>query len=406
MHGLEKSVDAYRAAKVRRLWLSHRVPADIVSGIPYRSDDAQFYRFYHSVLGACAENVIGYVPLPVGVAGPILVNSERHYIPMATVEGTLVASTSRGCKAICESGGATCVVMKRGMTRAPVLQFPTAARAAEFREWLEREDVLPLLKSEFQATTNHGRLQSVKVTVAGTYAYPRFTCLTGDAMGMNMVSKGVDRILCWVGGTFADMRVLGLSGNMCCDKKPASVNWTEGRGYSVVCEAELEEEVVLRVLKTTPRAMQELNIAKNLVGSAMSGMSAGGYNAHSANIVSSVFLATGQDPAQVVVSANCITLMHVVNRDGKQVLHVSCTMPSIEVGTVGGGTHLEAQNACLKLLQHPCAMSGESLSQKVAAAVLAGEVSLNAAMTSASMVDAHMKLIRRGSAEDGASPRV
>ena len=195
------------------------------------------------------------------------------------------------------------------------------------------------------------------------------------------------------------MEVLGLSGNLCCDKKPAAVNWIEGRGCSVVVEATIPGALVTRVLKTTVEAVCELNTAKNLIGSAMAGMSAGGYNAHAANIVTAIYIACGQDPAQNVESSNCITLLQPAN--GGADLHVSCTMPSIEVGTVGGGTHLAAQKACLGLLSAAGAASdapganAKQLAMVVAATVMAGELSLLSALSAGHLVKAHMKLNRK-----------
>jgi len=354
--------------------------------------------FYRSVLGACAEMVVGYVPLPVGVAGPLLLNGRSYQVPMATVEGTLVASTRRGCKAISESGGAAATVLQQGMTRAPVLQFPSAMRAAEFKQWLDAN--YETAKASFESTTRFGKLLSVKVTVAGRFAYARFVCASGDAMGMNMVSKGVNAVLEGLAaGSFPDLEVLGLSGNLCCDKKPAAINWIEGRGCSVVVEATITGAVVSSVLKTTVAAVCELNMAKNLVGSAMAGMSAGGFNAHASNLVTAVFLACGQDPAQNVESSNCITQLNPAN--GGADLHISCTMPSIEVGTVGGGTHLAAQKACLGMLGVAGAADGapglhaRELAMVVAATVMAGELSLLSALSAGHLVKAHMKLNRK-----------
>ena len=171
----------------------------------------------------------------------------------------------------------------------------------------------------------------MRVAVAGKHAYARFVCLTGDAMGMNMVSKGVNKVLEELQvGEFGDMQVLGLSGNMCCDKKAAAVNWIEGRGCSVVVDATIPGELVGRVLKTSVAAICELNAAKNLVGSAMAG-ALGGFNAHASNIVTALFIACGQDAAQNVESSQCITLLSPT--DNGQDLHVSCTMPSIEVSS-------------------------------------------------------------------------
>jgi hydroxymethylglutaryl-CoA reductase (NADPH) len=211
-------------------------------------------------------------------------------------------------------------------------------------------------------SSRFGRLQNIKCAVAGKNLYMRFSCSTGDAMGMNMVSKGVQNVLDYVQTDFPDMDIIGISGkpsvllnfhfwihyrvmytvndsvfsicvlsssgNFCSDKKPAAVNWIEGRGKSVVCEAIIKEEVVQKVLKTNIDTLVELNMLKNLAGSAMAG-ALGGFNAHASNIVSAVYIATGQDPAQNVESSHCITMMEAVN-DGKD-LHISVTMPSIEV---------------------------------------------------------------------------
>ena len=399
-HSLETAVgDHERAVRVRRGWLE-KAGGRNVEGLPcgasFPAKD-----FYASVHGACAEMVVGYIPIPVGVAGPLLINGAAFQVPMATVEGTLIASTRRGCKAITESGGASAVVLKQGMTRAPVLQFPSAARAATFKQWLDEPANFQTAKTSFEATTRFGKLLSIKPTVAGRYVFARFVCATGDAMGMNMVSKGVNAVLDALGveGLFPDMDVLGLSGNMCCDKKPAAINWIEGRGCSVVAEATITGEIVEKVLKTSVEAICALNNAKNLVGSAMAGMAAGGFNAHAANIVTAIFLACGQDPAQNVESSNCMTLLEPCN--GGTDLHISCTMPSIEVGTVGGGTHLAAQKACLSLLGVAGASAdtpganARQLSMIVASAVMAGELSLLSALSAGHLVKAHMKLNRK-----------
>ncbi|KAF9942820.1 hypothetical protein BGZ65_001227, partial [Modicella reniformis] len=160
----------------------------------------------------------------------------------------------------------------------------------------------------FNSTTRFGRLRKIKVAVAGRLVYIRFSTTTGDAMGMNMISKGCERALEVLGEHFPTMSIVSLSGNYCTDKKPAAINWIEGRGKSVVTEAVIPGKVVESVLKSSVHALVELNINKNLIGSAMAG-AMGGFNAHAANILTAIYLATGQDPAQNVESSNCITLM-------------------------------------------------------------------------------------------------
>ena len=299
-----------RAVKIRRALVS-RTPATAetsslleTSKLPYRNYN------YENVHGACCENVIGYMPIPLGVAGPLIIDGQPYYIPMATTEGVLVASTNRGCKAINAAGGAMTVLTGDGMTRGPCVGFRNLARAGAAKIWLDSEEGQKTMKKAFNSTSRFARLQSMKTALAGTYLYIRFKTTTGDAMGMNMISKGVECALnvMMTESGFDDMSIISVSGNFCTDKKPAAINWIDGRGKSVVAEAIIPGEVVRRVLKSDVNALVELNTSKNLIGSAMAG-SIGGFNAHAANIVTAIFLATGQDPAQNVESSNCITVM-------------------------------------------------------------------------------------------------
>ncbi|KAG1644778.1 hypothetical protein G6F44_002483 [Rhizopus delemar] len=347
---------------------------------------------YDKVMGACCENVIGYMPIPVGVAGPMNIDGEMIHIPMATTEGCLVASTARGCKAINAGGGAITIVTADGMTRAPCVEFPTITRAAQCKQWIEQEGK-DIVADAFNSTSRFARVKKLKVAIAGKLVYLRFSTTTGDAMGMNMISKGCEKALSKIEEYFPDMQIISLSGNFCTDKKPAAVNWIEGRGKSTVAEAVIPAAVVEKVLKTTVDALVELNISKNLVGSAMAG-SVGGFNAHAANILTAVYLATGQDPAQNVESSNCMTLMKAIN-DGKD-LYISCTMPCIEVGTIGGGTILPPQQAMLDMLgvrgPHPTepGANARRLARIICASVMAGELSLCAALAAGHLVKAHM----------------
>nr|KAJ3420448.1 3-hydroxy-3-methylglutaryl-coenzyme A (HMG-CoA) reductase isozyme [Polyrhizophydium stewartii] len=398
-YALEKTLgDFTRAVHIRRVIVSRSTKADLASSmLPVEHYD------YSKVLGVCCENVIGYLPLPVGVAGPITIDGDVYQVPMATTEGCLVASTSRGCKAISMGGGANTVLTADGMSRGPVMSFPSAVRAGEVKAWADG-DGFQIIKDAFESTSRFARLQSLKIRLAGRLLFARFVTKTGDAMGMNMISKGVEKALAEMQARFPEMQIIALSGNYCTDKKPAAINWIDGRGKSVVAEAVIPGKVVTTVLKTTVAALVELNISKNLIGSAMAG-SVGGFNAHAANILTAVFLATGQDPAQNVESSQCMTLMEAVN-DGQD-LYISCTMPCIEVGTVGGGTGLGPQSACLDMLgvRGPNADSPGANAQRLAriicAAVMAGELSLCAALAAGHLVKSHM-IHNRGTAH--ASP--
>lgn len=310
-YSLERSVkDTTRAVKIRRAIIARtKATTDITNSLERSKLPYQNYN-WDLVLGACCENVIGYMPLPVGVAGPLVIDGQSFFIPMATTEGVLVASASRGCKAINAGGGAVTVLTGDGMTRGPCVTFETLERTGAAKIWLDSEAGQNAMKTAFNSTSRFARLESMTSTIAGTNLYIRFKSRTGDAMGMNMISKGVERALHVMATEhdFPDMQIISLSGNYCIDKKPAAINWIEGRGKSVVAEAIIPGDVVKSVLKTDVDSLVQLNIDKNLIGSAMAA-SVGGFNAHAANIVAAIFIATGQDPAQVVESANCITIM-------------------------------------------------------------------------------------------------
>jgi hydroxymethylglutaryl-CoA reductase (NADPH) len=240
---------------------------------------------YDKVMGQCCENVVGYVPLPLGIAGPLRIDGRALPIPMATTEGALVASTSRGCKALNAGGGVTTVLTADAMTRGPALEFPTITQAGAAKAWIESESGSMSMKAAFNSTSRFARLLSLKTAMAGRTLFVRFATQTGDAMGMNMISKGTERALeMMMNDHFPEMRVVALSGNYCTDKKPAAINWIEGRGKSVVAEGVIPGSIVSSILKTTVADLVKLNIAKNLVGSAMAG-SIGGNNAHASNIL-------------------------------------------------------------------------------------------------------------------------
>lgn len=405
-HRLEKELgDPSRAARVRRTYLEASAAADgkelTFAGLPldsFETDD-----FYCSVEGVNAENVVGFVPLPVGVVGPLVVDGKSHIVPLATTEGALIASTNRGARAVSEAGGATSVLLDDGMTRAPLIECENLAQAAALKAYCESPDSLAEIQAIFSQTSNFCRLISCKVAVAGRHAYVRFKCSTGDAMGMNMVGKGVNEVVASLTEQFPGTRLMALSGNFCTDKKPSAVNWIEGRGKSVATEVLIPGQIVREVLKADPQRMAEVNTYKNLVGSALAG-SIGGFNAHASNIVTAVFLACGQDPAQNVESSNSIVTVEAPeNASGGHDLRIAVTMPSIEVGTVGGGTSLQAQAACLNLLgvkgsSDVRGANAQQLSRIVCSTVLCGELSLLAALSANHLISAHLQLNRKPSA--------
>jgi hydroxymethylglutaryl-CoA reductase (NADPH) len=280
-YALEKVLkDLERAVKIRRAVISRVSLTQTLeaSALPMADYD------YKQIIGACCENVIGYMPLPVGIAGPLNIDGQLLHIPMATTEGTLVASTSRGCKALNAGGGVTTVLTKDAMTRGPAIDFPSIVMAADARIWIDSPEGFAIMSAAFNSTSRFARLQTLECALAGRTLYVRFATSTGDAMGMNMISKGTEKALGVLGERYPEMHVLALSGNYCTDKKPAAINWIEGRGKSVVAEAIIPGKTVKTVLKTTVQDLVNLNIKKNLIGSAMAG-SIGGFNAHASNIL-------------------------------------------------------------------------------------------------------------------------
>jgi hydroxymethylglutaryl-CoA reductase (NADPH) len=392
-YNLEKDLgDTLRAVRVRRMVVAKQTGRPVLGDLPFEHYD------YNVVLGACCENVVGYVPLPCGLAGPILVDGQEVFVPMATTEGCLVASTHRGCKAINAGGGATTVLLDDGMTRGPVMKVPNLQYAADLKAWVEDPAHYAALEEAFNSSSRFARLRSIKVAVAARRVFLRFRARTGDAMGMNMITKGVSQAMEVLQTAFPDAELLAVSGNYCTDKKPAAINWIDGRGKSVVSEAVIPASTVEGVLKTTAAALVEVNEAKNMIGSAMAG-SIGGFNAHASNILTAMYLACGQDPAQNVEASQCMTYMAVHGPEGRD-LYISCTMPCIEVGTVGGGTILPGQSACLDLMgvkganREVPGSNASRLARSICAGVMAGELSLMSALAAGHLLRSHMRLNR------------
>jgi hydroxymethylglutaryl-CoA reductase (NADPH) len=389
----EKYSSLEEAVKERRNYIEIITEKKVLQQLPYTNYP------YEDVYQRCCENVIGYIPIPVGVAGPLLLNNKEYYLPMATTEGALVASASRGAKAITESGGCYATVIKDSITRAPIIKCPNLSEAVSIKKYCEAN--LNDIQTIFNSTSNYAKLQNIKPIIVGKYMYLRFEATTGDAMGMNMIGKGVETSVMYILSIFPKSKLKSISGNVCVDKKASAINWIEGRGKSVVCECIIKEEVVKKVLKTTPDKLVEVNYLKNMVGSSIAG-TIGGNNAHASNIISAMFLACGQDIAQNVESSHCITLMEIAdNKSSQKDLYVSVTMPCLEVGTVGGGTHLPGQSIMLDLLgvkgshKTDYGKHARKLAKIIASGVLAGELSLLSALSKNDHMIAHMKLNRK-----------
>ena len=379
LHELEAHADADVAAEARRLLVEEQSGASL--------DAVGNYGFPAEAAESAIENMVGAIQVPMGVAGPVTVNgaavSEEKYLPLATTEGALLASVNRGCSVINS-------VLKSGMTRAPVFRVADVAEAEALVSWTR--DNFETLKDAAEETTSHGELLDVTPYVVGNSVYLRFRYDTKDAMGMNMATIATGAA-CEVVEDETAASLVALSGNLCTDKKPAAINAVEGRGRSVTADVRIPREIVEERLHTTPEAIAELNTRKNLVGSAKAASL--GFNAHVANVVAAMFLATGQDEAQVVEGANAITTADVQDGD----LYVSVSLASLEVGTVGGGTKLPTQSEGLDILGirgggDPAGSNADALAECIAVGSLAGELSLLSALASRHLSSAHAELGR------------
>ena len=338
------------------------------------------------------ENPIGTIQIPIGVAGPLKINGEyvdgnkEFYVPLATSEGALVASVNRGCSTITAAGGVNTRVIDDKMTRAPAIKAKSATEAVKIKKFCE--DNFQKLKEIAETTTNHGKLIKIDpILIVGNYVYPRFVYSTGDSMGMNMVTIATEKVL-EILQDETGAQLIALSGNVCADKKPSSINLIEGRWKTVVADIIIPKEIVKNKLKTTSEAIVEVNTAKNLLGSAASGSMS--FNAHFANMVGAIFLATGQDIAHVVEGSLGITTAE--DRDGD--LYFSVSLPDLPIATIGGGTSLKTANESLEILGVAGSGNVKKFAEIVVATVLAGELSLIGALAAGHLARAHQELGR------------
>jgi hydroxymethylglutaryl-CoA reductase (NADPH) len=337
------------------------------------------------------EQPIGAVQIPVGIAGPLKVNGDyakgEFYVPLATTEGALLASVNRGCSVIAEAGGVTTKIIDDKMTRGPVIKAKSVTEALEIKTWIEEN--FKELKKAAEVTTRHGKLIKIDpILVVGRYLYPRFVYTTGDSMGMNMVTIATEAALSLL--TYkTGAHIVALSGNICVDKKPSSLNLVEGRGKSFVAEIIVPKEIVEKKLKATSAAIAEVNMSKNLIGSAVSGSM--GFNAQYANMIGAMFLATGQDEAHIVEGSIGIT---TATEEDNGDLYFSVTLPDVPVATIGGGTSIDTARECLEIMGVYGNEKVFKFAEIIAGTVLAGELSLLAALAAGHLARAHKELGR------------
>lgn len=332
------------------------------------------------------ENPIGTAQVPLGLAGPLRVNGEHaqgdFYVPLATTEGTLVASYSRGMRIISQAGGVKTTLVERYMQRAPVFHFPDARSARDFGHWFNAN--LVDIRAAAQSTTKTGKLSHVEHYTLAKMHYTRFNYTTGDAAGQNMCGKATDAACKWIMANYTDGPIrYTLSGAIDTDKKHSQLNTIHSRGARVVAEVTLPRDLMLKMTRCDTR---DLYRARQV--STLGGLHAGTTNngLHAANALAALFIATGQDAANVAESQAGLTYVELLENGD---LYWSITLPSLIVATYGGGTGLATQRECLEMLD--CYGSGKvsKFCEIVAGTVLAGEISLSTAVVSDEWVNSH-----------------
>ena len=348
------------------------------------------YSLNPAAVAGNVENFIGVAQVPIGIAGPLLVNGEHargdFYVPLATTEGTLVASYNRGMKLLHAAGGVKTTVMDDRMQRAPVFGFDSAREARAFGHWVTAS--FDDIKRQADATTHTGRLQDIEQFSASRFVFLRFNYTTGDAAGQNLTGKATSRACDWILANYPGVRQFCLESNLATDKKSSQINILDTRGKRVTAEAAIPAELVRQVMRTTPEQMFRARQLSNL-GGLMSGVHNNGN--HSANGIAAMFVATGQDVANLAESSAGLVYAELL-ADGAY--YYSITIPALIVATYGGGTGLPTQRECLELLG--CYGSGKVLkfAEIVAATALCGELSLGSAIVAGEWVGAHERLGR------------
>jgi hydroxymethylglutaryl-CoA reductase (NADPH) len=387
--------DSNKATAIRRAFLE-KARKSSLKNIGSTSID------FNDAINRNIENPIGAVQIPLGYGGELKVNGESakgsYPVLLATTEGMLVAGISRGISMLNKVGGVNVSIIKDGMTRDVLIRTKGVKDSAKIIRWVNSYEGFNALKEGFSRSTKHGELLEVRPYTTGRDIHLRFKAKTGAAMGMNMVTiaakEAVESALQGIKEKLGvDAILISESGNMCSDKKPAFINFLEGRGVSVVADAIIPRDLLQERFRVEPEAVAELNRAKNLSGSALAGSH--GFNAHISNILAAMYIAHGQDVAQIVEGAQALTEANVVDEG----LYVSVMLPAIEVGTFGGGSRRETQKEALMLL----GLYGEgdsegrtrlAFAEIVAGACLAGELNLLAAQAAKELSKSHGSLKR------------
>ena len=344
------------------------------------------YSFDPAMVQGNAENFMGVAQVPIGLAGPLLVNGEHaqgeFYVPLATAEGTLVASYNRGMKLLRECGGVTTTVLDDAMQRAPVFMFESAREVPRMSEWVKEH--FDEIAAAAEETTRSGKLRDIEQYTASRFLFLRFNYTTGDAAGQNMSGKATSAACDWIRANYpGTIQHYYLESNFATDKKTSQVNVLQTRGKRVVAEAVIPDETLRRVMHVGTDLIYRARQVSN-VGAFMSAVNNNG--SHSPNGITAMFIACGQDVANVAESSAAVVYAELRNNGD---YYYSITLPSLIVATYGGGTSLATQRECLDMLGCYGKGNVRKFAEIVAATVLCGELSLGSAVVAEEWVSSH-----------------
>jgi len=344
-----------------------------------------------SVYRCNIESYVGTVNIPVGIAGPLRIHGRAgtadYRVPLATTEAALVASYNRGSRLLTAAGGCNARVVDEAVSRTPVFALNSLTDAEVFADFVCKHSAN--LDSVVANVTSHGQLLAIRPVIEGNHVYIDLRFKTGDASGQNMVTFAAEAI-CNTILEYSPVtaRYWFLEGNLSGDKKATAQTLGNVRGKRVIADARVSRDLITQQLHTTPDRMVDYWYA-SAIGGVMSGST--GIHGHYANGLAALYLACGQDIACVAESATGITRLETT-REGD--LYASVTLPNIMVGTVGGGTGLPSAKACLDILGLAGTGNSTALAEVAAAIVLAGELSIIAALCSGDFASAHRSLSR------------
>jgi hydroxymethylglutaryl-CoA reductase (NADPH) len=370
------------AAETRRQFVKEQTSCDV--------NHVGRFSFEPTVLQGNVENFIGVAQIPIGLAGPLLIKGEyatgEFFVPLATTEGTLVASYNRGMKLLRESGGVLTTVVDDAMQRAPVFVFPSAREARDFGIWIKEN--FDGIKQRVDATTSVGKLRDIQQFPVSRFLYLRFNFTTGDAAGQNMVTKATQAACEWIQTVYPNIERYQLEGSFATDKKTSFVNTLHTRGKRVIAEATIPAEKLKEIMHVSVEQIFQARLTSQL-GGYLAGVNNNG--AHSANGITAIFIACGQDVANVAESSAAAVYAEITKSGD---YYFSITLPSLIVATYGGGTGLPTQRECLEMMDCYGKDKVKKFAEIVAATVLCGELSLGTAVIADEWVSSHERLGR------------